>query len=181
VAGLGPARQGLQLQGSVMGCDIHMVLERQFDGVWVGINTYTYLDKDAVHISVYKNDEPVDPDHSYIGWKIRDRNYEFFAGLAGVRGDGPDPLGVPDDASLLARAMISSWGMDGHSHTYIGAREFGSLYFRQREENVPDLVKIRMNDPTKFDERIASLLAIPFSISEHHSLDWYRLIIWFDN
>lgn len=52
------------------------------------------------------------------------RDYEFFARLAGVRGDGPEPNGVPPDASVMSQRCVLRWEGDGHSHCHFTLREF---------------------------------------------------------
>src|SRR5215471_14331674 len=98
-----------------MGADIHMVLERRVKlrdvEKWVGVNAFPYIIG-----SIYTGDGAVS-DRVY--WHVDRRNYNLFADLAGVRGDGPEPKGVPDDASDLALVEIDEWGGDGHSHTWL--------------------------------------------------------------
>lgn len=94
-----------------MGCDIHIVFERRFTptGPWVGVVSVDALRMDSR--------PPCD-----------NRNYAFFARLAGVRGDGPKALGLPDDAGELARFLAASWDGDGHSHSYVPLAAFVDAY-----------------------------------------------------
>jgi hypothetical protein len=82
-----------------MGCDIHLALERNYKGQWVGV--------------------PI-PNVT----AARSRNYELFALLAGVRGDGPEPKGIPDDTSGLSQIEIDRWDGDGHSHSWCSLQEY---------------------------------------------------------
>jgi hypothetical protein len=98
-----------------------MVLERLVDheGVqkWVGMHDFP-----TVPQSTYE--KPYDK----TWWDAKSRNYELFAKLAGVRGDGPEPKGVPDDASDLSVFAVSTYGEDGHSHSWCDAKEFVAAY-----------------------------------------------------
>ena len=47
-----------------------------------------------------------------------------FGRLAGVRRDGPDPNGVPPDASVMTQRVVARWEGDGHSHGHMALREF---------------------------------------------------------
>lgn len=83
-----------------MGCDIHLTVEWQRpDDTWVMINYVTQA-------------------------PARDRNYRRFAALAGVRGPGPEPRGVPDDCSAGTNFWIEHYGDDGHSHSWAFLAEF---------------------------------------------------------
>lgn len=120
-----------------MGCDIHMQLERRVvidsypEGIWQNANQFTGIPLEGVWIS---SKEPIPSryfnEHSFAWWNIERRNYEFFAALAGVRGDGPDPKGLPEGVSPMTQAYIDSWGADGHSHSWGYADEIMSLYFK---------------------------------------------------
>ena len=88
-----------------MGCDIHFVVEKKIGDKWVGITTS----------EVYPT-----PNCSNFVWRpyAASRNYIRFAALAGVRGDGPNKRGVPDDISDLSEYWIDYWDSDGHSHSW---------------------------------------------------------------
>lgn len=95
-----------------MGCDIHAVVEARVC--------------------------PFDSD--YYTWKVLEdivyinRNYSLFTFLAGVRDTGEidpisEPKGIPlnkygeDDISPMFKAYIKSWGVDGHSHSWLSLKE----------------------------------------------------------
>lgn len=101
-----------------MGCDIHVVLEQKLSVAghekWVAVDCFNYR-------KVYKRD-PVThkvglaQDREVYVPAFCERNYQFFAKLAGVRGPSPvEPKGVPKDASDTTLALTSEWGVDGHS------------------------------------------------------------------
>lgn len=134
-----------------MGCDIHMVLERRVcDGKWVGVHNFPY------YRTIKWHNFPL----------ATDRNYDRFSALAGVRGEGPEPRGVPDDASDLARLQIEEWGSDGHSHSWLPLKDAAAI-FLSTERNLDDHAR---KYPTEH-----------FFNVDPASADSYRLVFWFDN
>lgn len=81
-----------------MGCDIHGALERKIDDEWVMVNRLEHA----------KYGDP-----SFLS-----RDYNFFGALAGVRCDGPDAKGLPEDISVSTQMYVDEWDSDGHSHSY---------------------------------------------------------------
>lgn len=144
-----------------MGCDIHMVLERKFENRWVGMHSFDYTTDYK-----YENDEP--KDRIYGGWLVRNRNYNLFASLAGVRGNGPEPRGLPDDLSDLARLQLGYWGEDGHSQTWYSMPEALPIF---AAHYMPGHL---------LTEKRHNLAYTLFDI-EDEDVELYRLIIWFDN
>jgi hypothetical protein len=102
-----------------MGCDIHLVLEKKWNDRWVGVTDFPYIP-----VQVYGGAPDYKVVRGYPHYDVRHRDYDLFARLAGVRGRGPEPLGIPDDASDLARMEIEGWDSDGHSHSYCSLQEF---------------------------------------------------------
>lgn len=76
-----------------MGCDIHVCVEKKINGRWVMLNA--------------------------PGWKspCEERTYKRFAALAGVRGDGPKPRGIPKNASVATRFWLDKRA--DHSHSWL--------------------------------------------------------------
>jgi len=141
-----------------MGCDIHLVLEqRDADLGWVGIDTF------AGHESSYGR--------GYNSPAARSRNYKLFAALAGVRGDGPTPRGIPEDASTTTRLLVKELGSDGHSHSWL------PLIDAAREWNVERYTAEKLRDgyQEKFPE------SFWFGIDSEMDLSKYRVVFWFDN
>jgi len=150
-----------------MGCDIHWVIECRAGGKWVGYmhDNYELLPKRSPLIeagipSIYE---------------LSDRNYQFFAKLAGVRGDGPIPNGLPNDISKLTRALANNWDNDGHSHSYLPLYEFVMRYIVSHEDLIPMATDLRLRgeDPVRYwlEERVW----VP------NNLDNFRVVFWFDN
>ena len=93
-----------------MGCDIHWCLEIKTASGWVGLLQSSGSTSRAA-----------------------DRNYRFFAELAGVRAYDdevyPEPKGLPDDISALTRYAFSIGSWD-HSHSWCSVDEFVAAYAR---------------------------------------------------
>jgi hypothetical protein len=94
-----------------MGADIHMFIEYKVDdGDWQA---------DPHHVMSDEDDGGYLLSVSAVG-----RNYEIFAALAGVRGPGPDPRGLPDDVSAVIKAESDRIDCDGHSHSWLSLDEY---------------------------------------------------------
>jgi len=154
-----------------------MVLEAKYEDKWVGVHAYHHLDASAYRAGI---PEQID---NWSWPEITCRNYELFAKLAGVRGEGPKPLGVPQDVSDLANAMIAGWGVDGHSHSYLSLAEFTRRYTttdsaiakatRDRLQGVKDLRDWQTYCAGGCD---------PIGYSEGFNAERdIRIVFWFDN
>ena len=107
-----------------MGCDIHMHVEykRTVSG------NERWICADYFRPNPYWNG--IDEDESkyaLIGF-CDNRNYDLFATLANVRNYGKtdfidEPRGLPEDVTAEVKADSDSWGMDGHSHSYMTLQE----------------------------------------------------------
>lgn len=146
-----------------MGCDIHIVVERHVGDKWVGIDATNYF-----AISRHSKD---DPRHAFP--VCRDRNYERFAKLAGVRGEGPAPLGLPDDISDLTRLEVDRWGVDGHSHSWLSLREAAQVWL-ETEWRAPGVPL----DPKSYE---AMYPESHYFNCENGDFADYRIVFWFDN
>lgn len=108
-----------------MGCDIRPVLERRWanpktgETKWVGLHDYPYTNIPEV----WQGGQVVAKNVFHIPWP-QQRNYGLFARLAGVRGDGPEPKGLPEDASDLTLLAIGDTNGDLHSHSWASATEY---------------------------------------------------------
>lgn len=126
-----------------MGCDIHMVLERKVGGKWVA------------DLSVQK-------------YLKQDRNYRRFAALAGVRGDGPPPRGLPDDISDSTRLLVDDCGNDFHSHSWLPIKEAAQIFLETDYE------------PSDYDRKYPEGSYFCFDKDEYNEAE-VRLIFCFDN
>lgn len=114
-----------------MGCDIHLHVEIRDDDQWTEIEHPS-----AVGIGELDSFWRGHPDYGNRWW--RSRNYDMFAMLAGVRngrafagfetGTGfvpiAEPKGLPADVSESVEKESDSWGVDGHSHSWITVGEW---------------------------------------------------------
>ena len=138
--GFGAAVVGVDIKTDkgelLMGADIHFTIEHRDpnDGLgWVGVfwsdaphspsgYNHTAYDNNA-NISAEEQRRRMDDGVHPFG-RLRRRDYDFFGRLAGVRRDGPDPNGVPPDASVMTQRVVARWEGDGHSHGHMSLREF---------------------------------------------------------
>ena len=164
-----------------MGCDIHLVLEKQVKvrGLfrWVGVNAFPYMLS-----TVYnrKGDEYVTTTGN-THYPVRDRNYDLFATLAGVRGEGPKPRGLPDDASDLTIMESDLWGEDGHSHTWMLMSEALPIFVMHGQFG-PASQAVLSAFKGGTDRALLGYMEHFWSLDrEDETLDDYRLCMWFDN
>lgn len=164
-----------------MGCDIHLVLEKYDDKLceWVGLHNYDYLYNRAFNNAI--------GDYS-VSYKVRQRDYNFFAHLAGVRahGDGtyPVPKGIPPDASSLTLHRHNSWEHDAHSASHMTLKEFAYIYAREVKENSDELLHslvVERLEGTESHETIDLYREITAVYVEPIEIDKYRIVFWFDN
>lgn len=137
--GFGAALVGVDIKTDkgeiLMGADIHFVIEHNDpeDNLgWVGVfwsdaphspSSYNITAHTYDNISAEEQCRRMDDGVHPFG-RLGRRDYEFFARLAGVRRDGPDPNGVPPDASVMTQRVVARWEGDGHSHGHMTLREF---------------------------------------------------------
>lgn len=138
-----------------MGCDIHYVLEQYEEGQWVGI---------------YASD--------FIAWSYRvpakERWYQFFTELAGVRGESKtqhEPKGFPDDASLLSKFTFHD--DDGHTPSWLTLDEFLSSYERAVKESPSFRWRKEPEEHESSSEKIVGLY--------DDDKAKRRVVFWFDN
>lgn len=149
-----------------MGADIHMVLEKKTETGWVGIHDFGWEILHALSAQMYS-----------VHFPARERNYDRFAALAGVRGSGPSPKGMPDDVSELARMHIDADGDDGHSHTHYTIREAAEIFGRTSGQTpVAAQVAAKLLNEPKPRPPCEKYFGIDEDV-----VDAYRVVIWFDN
>lgn len=129
-----------------MGCDIHYILEKKFKGGYLGVTSDLSYNSDA---------------------RANNRDYDFFAEIAGVRGESSinkNRAFLPSDMSDLSLYYIMDvYSTDGHSHSYMPLSEFIDIFNRVNEtcHSAYHLFK--------------------YELREEESLDDYRVIFFFDN
>lgn len=164
-----------------MGADIHMVLERRWEDKWVGVNAFPYV-KGTIYDWPTKDDAPSrGAATGSIHWPTTSRNYDLFAALAGVRGYGPTPRGVPEDASDLALMEIEGWGSDGHSHTFMLLSEALPLFVQHGQFGTPDKAVLKAFARGTSAPLIEAAEFFYSPTMDGDTPDNYRLIMWFDN
>jgi len=149
-----------------MSCDIHLVLEkRRKDGKWVGIDTFLGHHRLYAKKGEFDWDSPV----------ARGRNYERFAALAGVRGNGPAARGLPLDISETTQEMVAQWGGDGHSHSWLPLKE-ASKIFLETEYQLAEENGYREKYPESYYFGVEK-----YDENDDKFFDNYRIVFWFDN
>ena len=142
-----------------MGCDIHLVLERKHGERWIAVDTFCGHD--------------IDNRTDNLDWAApaaTARNYKRFAALAGVRGNGPSPHGVPNNASETTKFLVENYGDDGHSHSYLSLEKAIKIFAETeywRDFEPPE--HYHRKYPSNF-----------FFGVETDNVYEYRLVFWFD-
>jgi hypothetical protein len=146
-----------------MGCDIHWVIEKKFDAGWAPVLTssQTFI--------------PYDTADKLPIFFTRYRNYGFFAELAGVRGPGPRPNGLPEDISDAGIIIATDWGMDAHSHGHLSMREFIEKFIKVSNGSLTEATAqaLEGKDPV--------LEFFKDNWIDKEDIDNHRVIFWFDN
>ena len=136
-----------------MGCDIHTVLEEKTNDGWVGVRTFDSIETyDGRAFSVTSC-----------------RNYERFAALAGVRGEGPAPKGLPGDLSQTARYLYEKHLSDHHSPSFMSVSEASRVFVQTAQ-----LSEKQKSFACSYPETY-------FFDVESDQADQYRIVFWFDN
>jgi hypothetical protein len=156
-----------------MGADIHIVIERRYGDKWVGVRTDEGIPKLGY----------ADTGWDYNAPAVGQRDYAFFARLAGVRGDGPSPVGLPDDASDLSVALFEDWGVDAHSHSWLPLEEFAMRWCADNPEFIATMTRERLEGGDASYFRLlnkASIYAYDGDGDDYDITD-FRVVFWFDN
>lgn len=155
-----------------MGCDIHIVVERRWEGRWIGVRTDAWLSSGSY----------ADASSELVAPAVGRRNYAFFARLAGVRGTGPVPHGLPDDASDLTLALSEDWEGDGHSHSWLPLKEFADRWCATDEAFIATLAAERLEGKLSAYARLLDRASIgAFDVYDDIDVDDFRVVFWFDN
>ncbi|MFH5185757.1 hypothetical protein ACHHV8_25625 [Paenibacillus sp. TAB 01] len=130
-----------------MGCDIHLHVEKRVDGKWtqiIGINEpeIKYLENTIADIKArgekadYWERLLEEEKNGTSGFIYDGRHYLLFALLAGVRNQYEitpisEPKCMPNDVSSEIKSISEEWGCDGHSHTWLTAKELTEFDWSQ--------------------------------------------------
>lgn len=158
-----------------MGADIHLWVERKLpNGKWAMHDRCDAISKEAYALPT-EGDGHYSIDRAYH--RANSRNYRFFAALAGVRGEGPEPRGLPPDVSDYVLYESDEYGQDGHSHSWMTAREFMPI-FAEHCLDATHTVAVVGGQTTwarLFEQFFATYLDSP------GDFDNYRVVFFFDN
>lgn len=144
-----------------MGCDIHILVEKKHPDGW----------------ALYKNlNDVVHDNDGSSHWSLaRQRNYHRFARIAGVRGDGPEALGLPSDISRSARLLYEQWESDAHTPSHMPLDIAADIFLETEYENVRDgWSEYMRDDPAETYFGIYSDEADDLG-------ETFRIVFWFDN
>lgn len=169
-----------------MGADIHMYVEKRMpSGNWVCVRDLNeQLHSEALNVLTRAT---TPKDFAFTAyWDLRSRNYELFARLAGVRGDGPEPRGLPDDVSEFVEHEYDGWDHDAHSASWYSADDFVRIYTGidgEVDEDTPLNPYVARRIDTGADMAVALFLRDKASIyfQDGESINDYRFVFWFDN
>jgi hypothetical protein len=153
-----------------MGADIHIVVEQKFGDKWIGVRTDGGIPKLPYNV----------PGWDYHAPAVGSRDYAFFARLAGVRGDGPEPVGLPDDASDLSVALSEGWGVDAHSHSWLPLEEFAKCWCADSPEFIATMARERLEGEDASYFRLLNKASI-YAYDGDHDITDFRVVFWFDN
>jgi len=136
-----------------MGCDVHIHAEIKVQGRW------------------HHYDQP-----------RANRNYLLFEKMAGVRGDESNaiapPRGLPEDATFTTRFDCEHWGSDGHSHSWLSAKEIAELRDWWDKQGY-EWGRGDTWDQWLFGNHYSGFMRYPNDRPE--GVEDVRLVFWFDN
>lgn len=165
-----------------MGADIHIYAERKLkDGTWslakvLGFETNTAFRDDGQ----FRGDKHT----PWLSYRVRGRHYGFFAALAGVRGFGPEPKGLPDDVSPYVKEEAERWDGDGHSHSWYSAEEFVPIFMEHHMsgEEIAKVTATKLENkyPMNMTQHICENF-IGVECAEASDISRIRFVFWFDN
>ena len=137
-----------------MGCDIHIHAEVKINGKW------EHYDQ---------------PDC--------DRDYQLFERMAGVRGDVKNaiskPRGLPKNATRLTKFDAKNWDGDGHSHSWLSAKEISALAEWEEKRSQSRTCLDRKWDQWLFGNSYSGFTKYPQDRVK--GIEDVRFVFWFDN
>lgn len=147
-----------------MGCDIHWLIEKKFDKGWAPVltSTQTFI--------------PYDTADKLPIFFTRYRNYDFFAEIAGVRGPGPEPNGLPGDVSDASIIIATDWGSDAHSHGHLPLRAFIEKYLKSSGKET-----LATATAQALEGKDPIIGFFKDNWIDREDIDAHRVIFWFDN
>lgn len=140
-----------------MGCDINGLIERRVNGKWICWRTLN---------CIHSTDGL--PSESFQSPAALDRNYGRFAALAGVRGDGPQARGLPDDASDTAVHLFETQG--DHTPSWLPIKDATRIFSETEHHTLRD-----------FDQQYPAYFYFGLEDEIEGMPDDFRLVFWFDS
>jgi hypothetical protein len=167
----------------MMGADIHLFLERKMkSGNWACVSNLDGI----VNLGGLDGVQSTSS-LTYGYYKLNGRNYQFFGELASVRGDGLEPRGLPLDISEVVDEESEGWGHDGHSHSWLYADEFISIYNKvwlepNEDEPLDWYSQTLLTDGKDVAVReFLRTMCSPMMVNDGDKPEDFRFVFWFDN
>lgn len=147
-----------------MGCDIHLHIEVKLEGRW-----------------------------EHYGAPSMERNYPLFELLAGVRGDVRNaispPKGLPSDMTNVTKFDCNErWGLDGHSHSWVSAKEISEIEKMAQARSIHVPVGKEWGGRWEWETATNSYLFgngyagfVDYPSDNIPGLEDLRFVFWFDN
>lgn len=160
-----------------MGCDIHIYAETELpDGTW-----HLWKSYGAANTKCFSNTLP--PGIGSLFYRVRSRDYGFFAALANVRGPGMRPKGLPPDVSAVVKREAERWGVDGHSHSWLNAEDFCKLFVEHKltDAERAEWAKQRVSQSSQWWGAPRILYEYLDIDCDETPIDNIRFVFWFDN
>lgn len=152
-----------------MGCDIHFYIETRPDkkADWT-LETFHDMSEDQ------DNPEFIDVSDTHL-----DRDYSMFALMAGVRGEGPEPKGIPHNMSKDLQNEYVRWDADGHSHSWMTVDELKDAidqYFDGKPWFDTDYTRVYEKASKWLIDEMAEAQLLSSGLEPQ-----VRFVFWFDN
>ena len=163
----------------LMGADIRFTIEHRdpHDGLgWVGVFWSDAFYSPPSYITPEEQRCRMDHGVHPFG-RLGRRDYEFFARLAGVRGDGPEPNGVPPDASVMSQRCVLRCEGYGYSHGHMTLREFVKRKIIS-DDSLAEAAKSKLQGGDPITEYLGDCVDGDNDITLD---DNTRVVFWFDN
>jgi hypothetical protein len=155
--------------GEIMGCDIHVYIEKKKNGKWIPAQGFMQTDEDSL---------PDVPHHD----KFSQRKYCLFGYIAGVRCPGLQHFktnGFPMDASRPVKMQYKRMGVDAHTPSYL------TLFELQTVDWHTDKIDCGYGQgPVILREAFQAFYDLVFWLQSYDytcRTDEIRIVFWFDN
>jgi hypothetical protein len=158
-----------------MGCDIHAHIEIRYKP-----KTQTrYKPRTGAQTETEARAEVEPNEWMYYAPIDFNRDYSLFASLAGVRGEGPEPKGLPEGITPMTRLHVDHWGSNGHDHSWADEKETTAAIERYLERFQHQYFETAI--------RLGDLFDNPYHYFLEHRNEYpsyivgFRMVYWFSN